>query len=355
MEEAWGICRVLAKEICEAATGTKQQTSRPRAGLSAQLAGRRRRELLGELLKGPVLGKKRQEREVKTPAKQRASPAPRPASSEKGTQRPASSQSDYSVTHHDTPLRRSFIREFREWASKEDRNLPVFLRRQTEELWADRCTEGGRWETWVGEVAVTVKELPRRLATLYGKLRAAELPQRTRLEEAIACVTVSKLAAIQRLAKPSPEVEVTGLAFFLVIAALEGPQVLALHRNAWKAFQVYLKQPGKCLLALKRTSSLLDFQAYSASPYSSLLTQLHAQLTNIDEHSLKGVEGSAAAISLLRYLKTLLAHNSQDEENKDIPSPPLDESAESPDSAGSSREKMLNSLYQRTFSAGNLR
>ena len=353
MEEVWGFCRVLTMEMCEAAAGTRQQTSRPRAGLSAQLAGRRRRELLGVLLKGPVLGKRRQEREVKTPSKQGTSPAPRPASSEKGTKRPDSSQSDYSPPPHDSPLRRSFIREFREWANKDDSDaFTVSLRRQAEELWADRCTEGRKWQTWMGEVATAVKEMPRRLAGLYGKIRSAELlvPQKSRLEQAIACVTVNQLVAIQRISKPSPEVEVTGLAFFLLIAALEGAQVLTLHRNAWKALQVYLKQPGKCLLALKRTPSLL------ASPHSSLLTQLQAQLTHIDEHSLKGVEGSPAAISLLRYLKSVLAHNSlEEEESKEIPSPPLDESAESPDSAGRNRGKMLNSLYQRTFSAGNLR
>jgi hypothetical protein len=119
-----------------------------------------------------------------------------------------------------------------------------------------------------------------------------------------------------------------------------------------------LNQPGRCLIALKRTSTLLDSQLHSDSPQSDLLSKLKFQLTYIDEHSLKGVEGSAAAITLLRYLKAVLAHNSQEEasrDSRDIPSPPLDESAESPESAGSSRDKMLTSLYQRTFSAGNLR
>lgn len=353
MEETWDFCKLLATEICEAAVDTpKLHTNKHRTGLSAQLAGRRRRELLGELLKGPVLGKRRKEKEVKTPVKQGMSPAPRPASSEKGTQRPASSQSNYSGS----PLRRSFIREFREWATKAVRDVStVSLHTQAEELWSDRCIEGRKWDIWLQELAAKAKVFPKRLAALYAKITPNQFPAETSLNQAIASITIPKLREIQRISKPSPEVEVTGLAFFLVIAALEGAQVLTLHRNAWKAFQTYLNQPGRCLLAIKRTSRLLESQL---NPQSDLISKLNYQLKYIDEHSLKGVEGSTAAITLLRYLKAVLAHNSQEDSSKDsrdIPSPPLDESAESPDSAGSSRDKMLTSLYQRTFSAGNLR
>ena len=345
MEASANMCRAIAWELVDTVTAvcSRQKHRVSRGSLTVQLAGKRRRDMMQKLLQGPVLMSRKLPRPAKTPVKEkpRSSPAPGPMSSEK--LRPASSQSSYSQDSA-TPL--SFLKDFQDWAETQT-SVPQSTLTLTQELLSEQRFDGGKWRTWLKQVSHC--DLPKPLAVACNKLNGGTPPT---LWAAVSAITLSKLQTLQRLSKPSPEVEVTALAFFLVVAVLEGDWVLKLHSNAWKAFQVYLRQPGKCLQAVKRTATLVKTQ--SPLLEEDLVARLESQLRHIDAHSLKGVEGSSAALSLFSYLHCLLSLlHSPDPPS--IPSPPLDSSPElSPESVANSREKMLSSLYQRTHSVGSL-
>lgn len=238
--------------------------------------------------------------------------------------RPTSSQSNRSSTHSsltflspsefNRPAFELFLHEFLLWCSQTAYISPG-IRVRAESL--GKGLEDGK----LVDVRSGIKLMrdlegvcagfPASLAGLYEEAQvhlppsSALLQAKSALQHSQSSLSLQHLLSLRQVSHPSPEVEVTCLAFLLLLGVLDGIHVLNLHKNAWKAYQIYLRQPGKCLQAIKRTSSAVETGEIS----DELITKLEEKVGRIEEMALKGVAGGSACVGIRRYLKDVIGYH----------------------------------------------
>lgn len=250
------------------------------------------------------------------------SPAPHPEHPEKPPKRPTSSLSNHSnssasflsPSEFNRPAFQLFLKEFLVWCEQTAYVSPN-IRVRAETL-GKGMGEGKLVDVKSGIKLMRDLErvcvgFPQTLSTLYEEAQAplpipaSLLHSKSLLLQSISSLSLQHLLSLRQVSPPSPEVEVTCLAFLLLLSVLDGVHVLNLHKNGWKAFLTYLKQPGKCLQAVKRTISSIETGEIS----ENLIFQLSEKVNRIEEMALKGVSGGFPCILLRRYLKNVIFYH----------------------------------------------
>jgi len=240
---------------------------------------------------------------------------------EKTTRRPASSQSNRSSSHSflcpsefNRPAFEAFLQEFLIWCSQTAYVSPSIRVRAEglgQGLEAGQLVDVRSGIKLLRDLEGVCAGFPAALASLYEAAQtptaptSALLQAKSTLHHSLSSLSLQHLLSLRQVSHPSPEVEVTCLAFLLLLGVLDGTYVLTIHKNAWKAFQTYLRQPGKCLQAVKRTGSAVE----TGEVGEDLVRKLEEKVGRIEEMALKGVAGGAACVAVRRYLKDVLRYH----------------------------------------------
>ena len=251
-------------------------------------------------------------------------PVPQADLPEKPLRRPTSSQSNRSSSHasltflspseFNRPAFELFLHEFLLWCSQTAYVSPG-IRVRAEGL-GKGLEEGKLVDVRSGiklmrDLEGVCAGFPASLAGLYEEAQVHTPPSsvllqaKSALQHSQSSLSLQHLLSLRQVSHPSPEVEVTCLAFLLLLGVLDGIHVLNLHKNAWKAYQIYLRQPGKCLQAIKKTGSAVETGEIS----EELITKLEEKVGRIEEMALKGVAGGTACVAVRRYLKDVIGYH----------------------------------------------
>lgn len=239
---------------------------------------------------------------------------------EKPIRRPASSQSNrsshsfLSPSEFNRPAFQAFLQEFLIWCSQTAYVSPAIRVRAEglgQGLAAGQLVDVRSAIKLLRDLERVAAGFPAALAGLYEAAQtpmtptSALLQAKSMLNHSLSSLSLQHLLSLRQVSHPSPEVEVTCLAFLLLLGVLDGTYVLTIHKNAWKAFQTYLRQPGKCLQAVKRTASAVE----TGEVGEDLVRKLEEKVGRIEEMALKGVAGGTACVVVRKYLKDVIKYH----------------------------------------------